>query len=102
MELGEPFNRVIYNLVNQFGMDGTEAIQKLLKIDANIKGIVSTGCSNVPVVTKFWVYGFRSALTKPYTIDELSRDYIRLFQGNKNNSVLTQIEILSLKCIPRY
>ncbi len=72
-ESGEPFDAVILDLTNQFGMGGKEAIRKLLEIDPDIKAIVSTGHSYDPVVTKFREYGFRGALIKPYSIDELSR-----------------------------
>ena len=70
---GEPFDAVILDLTNQFGMGGREAIRKLLEIDPDVKAIVSTGYSHDPVVTEFWEYGFSGSLTKPYTIDELSR-----------------------------
>ena len=73
MESGEPFDVVILDLTNQFGMGGKEAIQKLLEIDPDVKGIVSTGYSNDVVVTDFRKYGFCGALAKPYTIDELSK-----------------------------
>jgi len=72
-ESEKPFDVVILDLTNQFGMGGKEAIQKLLQIDPDVRGIVSTGYSNDPVVTNFREYGFRCALTKPYTIDELSK-----------------------------
>ncbi len=64
---------VILDLTYQFGMGGKEAIKKLLEIDPDVKGIVSTGYSNDPVVTSHRDYGFCGALTKPYTLDELSK-----------------------------
>ena len=71
-ESGEPFDAVILDLTNQFGMGGKETIRKLLEIDPDVKSIVSTGYSNDSVVANFREYGFRGALTKPYTINELS------------------------------
>ena len=73
MESGEPFDVVILDLTNQFGMGGKKTIQKLLEIDPHVKGIVSTGYSDDVVVTDFRKYGFCGALTKPYTIDELGK-----------------------------
>ena len=71
-ESGESFDVVILDLTNQFGMGGKEAIQKLIKIDPDVKGIVSTGYSDDPVITNFKKYGFCGILTKPYTMNELS------------------------------
>jgi len=70
-ESGEPFDAVILDLTNQFGMGGKEAIQKLIEIDPHVKGIVSTGYSDDVVVTDFKKYGFCGTLIKPYSIDEL-------------------------------
>ena len=72
-ESGDPFDAVILDLTNQFGMGGKEAIEKLIEIDPDVKGIVSTGYSDDPVVTNFKKYGFCGTLTKPYSIDELSK-----------------------------
>ena len=59
-----PVLRDKLNGILQFGMGGTEAIQKLIGIDPDVKAIVSTGYSNYPVVTNFREYGFHGALTK--------------------------------------
>ena len=72
-ESREPFDAVILDLTIKFGMGGTEAIQKLIEIDPDVKGIVSTGYSNDPVVTNFREYGFCGALAKPYTPDKLTK-----------------------------
>lgn len=72
-ESREPFDMVILDLTNQFGMGGKEAIEKLLDIDPEVKGIVSTGYSDDPVVANFREYSFCGVLTKPYTTDELSK-----------------------------
>ncbi|MCD6297692.1 MAG: response regulator, partial [Deltaproteobacteria bacterium] len=70
---GRPFDAVILDLTNQFGMGGLEAVKGLLAIDPHVKAIVSTGYSNDPVVTDFRRYGFCGALPKPYTMDALSK-----------------------------
>ena len=72
-ESGEPFDAVILDLTNQFGMGGKEAITKLLDIDPDVKGIVSTGYSYAPVVNNYKEHGFCCALIKPYTAIELSK-----------------------------
>ncbi len=70
-ESGKPFDAVILDLTNQFGMGGKEAIVKLLEIDPNVKGIISSGYSNDPIMANFKQYGFSGAMPKPYTNKEL-------------------------------
>ncbi|ADR19641.1 ATP-binding protein [Calditerrivibrio nitroreducens] len=55
------------------GMGGLDTIQELLKIDKNIKAIVSSGYSDDPVFSQYENYGFFSALKKPYGLDDLSK-----------------------------
>ena len=83
MESKEPFDVVILDLTNQSGMRGKEAIEKLLEIDPNVKAIVSTGYSDDPVITNFLEYGFCGALTKPYTIGELSKILQNIILGEQ-------------------
>ncbi|MCK5100133.1 MAG: response regulator, partial [Desulfobacteraceae bacterium] len=73
MESKKPFDVVILDLTNQFGMGGQESMRKLLEIDHDAKGIVCTGYCNDPVVTNFRLYGFSDFLTKPATKDQLSQ-----------------------------
>jgi two-component system cell cycle sensor histidine kinase/response regulator CckA len=68
-----PFDVVILDLTNNFGMGGQETMKKLLKIDHNVKGIALTGFINDPVVTNHSVYGFSGILTKPVTKSSLSK-----------------------------
>jgi len=71
MDTGTPFDAVILDLTNKVGMGGVEAIKKLIQIDPEIKAIVASGYSNDPVLTNFREHGFRGALNKPHTMDEL-------------------------------
>lgn len=73
MESDEPFDAVILDLTNQPGMGGKEAVKKLLEIDPDVKGIVSTGYSKDMVVDRFREYGFSGVLIKPYTVGELGK-----------------------------
>ena len=72
MDAGEPFVAVIMDLTIRDGMGGREAIGKLRKIDPNVKGIVSSGYSNDPVMTDYKAHGFSEALNKPFDMKELS------------------------------
>lgn len=68
----KPFDAVIIDLTVQGGMGGFETIQKLLEIDPQVKAIVSSGYSNDPIMANFRNYGFRSIISKPYNIKDLS------------------------------
>ncbi len=71
LERGEPFDFVILDLKVKDGMGGKEAIRKLKEIDPNVKGVVSSGFSNDPVMTEYQKYGFIGALPKPYALKDL-------------------------------
>jgi PAS domain S-box-containing protein len=69
----EPFAAVIMDLTIPGGMGGKEAIQELLKIDPNVKAIVSSGYSSDPIMSDCKKYGFVGMLSKPYKISELGK-----------------------------
>ena len=68
-----PFNLVILDLTIPGGIGGKEILKELKKKDRNVKAIVASGYSNDPVVSRYSDYGFKGAITKPYTVEELSR-----------------------------
>jgi len=71
MDFGQPFDAVILDLTVKGGMGGKDVIKELLKINPQVKAIVSSGYSNDPVMTDFKAYGFTGALPKPNTKKEL-------------------------------
>lgn len=71
-ESSKPFDALIMDLTIHGGMGGKEAIQDLLKIDPEVKAIVSSGYSNDPAVTNFHEFGFKAVIAKPFKIEELS------------------------------
>ena len=71
-EEGRPFSAVIMDLTIPGGMGGKEAIKLLLKIDPNVKAIVSSGNSTDPIMSNFREYGFAAVLMKPYRLQDLS------------------------------
>jgi len=71
MEEDNKFDLVIIDLTIIGGMGGKDTIEALLKIDPDIKAIVSSGYYNDPVVSNYKDYGFKGYITKPFTINEL-------------------------------
>jgi len=68
---GEPFDAVIMDLTVPGGMGGKEAVKELLRIDPDVKAIVSSGYSNDPVTANYREYGFVEVLAKPYKMKDL-------------------------------
>ena len=66
-----PFDAVIIDLTIRGKMGGKETMENLLEIDPDVKGIVSSGYCDDPVMTEYKKHGFKGVVTKPYTIEEL-------------------------------
>jgi PAS domain S-box-containing protein len=69
----DPFDVVIMDLTIPGGVGGREALSELLEIDPSIKAIVSSGYSTDPILANYKDYGFKGAVIKPYSIEELSK-----------------------------
>ena len=72
-EDGNPYSLVILDLTVPGGMGGEETIKELLKLNPKIDALVSSGYSNEPVMSEYKKYGFKGAVTKPYTIEQLQK-----------------------------
>ncbi len=72
-EANQAFAAVILDLTIPGGMGGKEAIQGLLKIDPQVKAIVSSGYSDDPIMADFRKYGVSEVIAKPYRVSELSK-----------------------------
>jgi PAS domain S-box-containing protein len=70
---GAGFDMVILDLTIRGGMGGEKTVQELLKIDPQIKAIVSSGYCDDLIMAEFEKYGFCGVIAKPYRISELSK-----------------------------
>jgi DNA-binding NarL/FixJ family response regulator len=82
LEAKIPFDAVILDLTVRGGMGGKEALQKIRQFDPHVKGIVSSGYSADPGITDFSKYGFKGAVAKPYTVEELSQELTRVLNAD--------------------
>ncbi|MDD2336089.1 MAG: ABC transporter substrate binding protein, partial [Geobacteraceae bacterium] len=73
MNSGKRYDAVIMDLTIQGGMGGKETMKALYAIDPMVKGIVSSGYNNDPILADFREYGFSGMVSKPYTVRELQK-----------------------------
>ena len=72
-KLGQTIDAMILDLTIPGSMGGKEAIEKLLRIDPQVKAIVSSGYSDDPIMANFTEYGFSGVIAKPYRVADLSQ-----------------------------
>lgn len=77
---GKPFDFVILDLNVRHGMGGLQCLEELIKIDPEVKAIVSSGYSKDPALISYKDYGFIGVLNKPYKIE----DFISSFNSILN------------------
>lgn len=85
-EQGQPFDVVIMDLVIPGRMGGKDAIKELLKIDSNVKAIVSSGYSTDPVMSNYSEYGFSAVAVKPFNLNTLSKIVRSLITKKKDKN----------------
>jgi two-component system, cell cycle sensor histidine kinase and response regulator CckA len=71
LHLGTPFDLVILDLTVRQGLGGQLAMERLLKIDPEIRAIIASGYADDPVIEHYGDYGFRGALKKPFNGEEM-------------------------------
>jgi signal transduction histidine kinase/ligand-binding sensor domain-containing protein/CheY-like chemotaxis protein len=62
----QPFDVVIVDLNLEDGMGGLEAFRQLRAMDPEVRGIVASGYSHDPVLSKPAAHGFAAILAKPF------------------------------------
>jgi signal transduction histidine kinase/CheY-like chemotaxis protein len=81
MESDRPYDAVILDLTVRGGMGGKETIRNLISMDPEVKGIVSSGYSDDPVMEDYQKYGFKGVVVKPFSIYELSENLNNVLVG---------------------
>ncbi|MRR05435.1 MAG: PAS domain S-box protein [Deltaproteobacteria bacterium] len=76
LQSNQPFAAVLMDLTIPGGMGGGEAMRILLGINPKVKGIVSSGYSNDPILSDYASFGFQGIITKPYKLGDL-RDVLK-------------------------
>jgi len=79
---GKPFDALIMDLNIKNGMCGEEAISRLLKINPEVKAIVSSAEYDRPAMRNYKDFGFKGILPKPYSLNELKTELNKLIRGN--------------------
>jgi two-component system cell cycle sensor histidine kinase/response regulator CckA len=69
---GEHFQAVILDATIRGGMGGLATIEQLRNLDPNVTAIICSGYSDEAALSEFLTYGFRGALPKPFTRNELA------------------------------
>jgi signal transduction histidine kinase/ActR/RegA family two-component response regulator len=70
-ESGIPYAFVFLDLTIPGGMGGKVTMKKLLEIDPDVKGVVTSGYSNDPILAHYREYGFCGVIVKPFTVEEI-------------------------------
>ncbi|MEM7384989.1 MAG: ATP-binding protein [Verrucomicrobiota bacterium] len=70
---GNPFDLVIMDLTIPGDLSGQQAMQQILKIVPEARGIASSGYSDGSMMAHYREYGFEAALSKPYSITDLQK-----------------------------
>ena len=71
LEADRDFDAVILDLTVKVGMDGREAVRKLLYLNPKLRVIVSSGNASDPIMHDYTNYGFCDVLKKPYDLEDL-------------------------------
>ena len=79
-DAGQPFTAVLLDLTIPGGMGGRETIAHLRAMDPQVRAIVSSGYATDPLMANFSAYGFRGAVSKPYTVEALQEVLQRVME----------------------
>lgn len=82
---GEHFQAVILDATVRGGLGGVATIERLRGMDPQVNAIICSGYSDEAALSEFLAYGFRGALPKPFTRNELADALQRSLVPSKGN-----------------
>ena len=82
---GEHFQAVILDATVRGGLGGVATIERLRGMDPQVNAIICSGYSDEAALSEFLAYGFRGALPKPFTRNELADALQRSLVPGKGN-----------------
>ena len=82
LKSGNPFDALILDLQIKHGMCGEEAISRLLKINPEVKAIVSSAEYDRPAMRNYKDFGFKGILSKPYSLNQMKTELHKLLNGD--------------------
>ncbi len=89
LSAGQRYSLVILDLTVPGAMGGKEAIAELLKLDPDVRAVVSSGYSNDPVMAHYREHGFRARVPKPYEFDQFARTIAGIDSPEKTSALPT-------------
>jgi CheY-like chemotaxis protein len=79
-----PYDAVILDLNIPEGLGAEETIRELRRFDPKVKALVCSGYHNSHIMTNHEKFGFSGYVTKPFTVNELSRIVHETINQEKN------------------
>jgi PAS domain S-box-containing protein len=76
-----PVDVAVLDLTVPGGMGGVACFERLAEIDRDVRAIVCSGDARDPIMAAYDLNGFRAALRKPYTIDDIREAIDRVLAG---------------------
>ena len=81
---GKPIDCVLLDLTVPGCMGGKNAMEAILSLDPQAKGIVSSGYAGDPVMVDYQRYGFAAAISKPFSMTELLAVIHKVLTAKRN------------------
>jgi len=78
---GRSFDAVILDLTVPGGLGGKETLEKLRRLDPQVKAIVSSGYADNLIMTRFAEYDFQGVIKKPYRVKDVSEVLIEVMKA---------------------
>jgi two-component system, cell cycle sensor histidine kinase and response regulator CckA len=73
-----PFDLIILDLIIPGGTGADKVIEVVKKIDPGVKAIVTSGYADDPIIVDYQNHGFAGAMAKPFNLEELEREIMRV------------------------